>query len=387
MRSRSIRDLDAQQAYLEALNRDRLQGYLDFLAAYPDDPMAKRVRAIVAARREATTWRQTRFVDTPDAYWSYLLRYPRGPHAPDARRRLAYLAAAIEPPPSFQLFDYDVPPPPPDEIIYLDRPVLIFDDPVFAFPPPPSAPNFFLAPPPPDFIILPPPPPPVDVFVLPIPVYQPVPIWIRPPAYVEPPPLNNVIFNNVHNTVVTNNITNTVTVTEPNGQTKTFAPTASGVSGAADAPSQGKGPAPTAGVAVIGPTLPPSVAQKAITIQRQNPQRQPAQQLLPPTPGQSPPSPAGTKPTPPPPAPPAATTPTSPPAPPTARPSPPPPRPPPPAGTKPTPPPPAPRAARPSSPPPSATRPRLPPPPAARPSPPPSNCPPGTRLVNGKCVR
>jgi uncharacterized caspase-like protein len=387
MRSRSIRDLDAQQAYLEALNRDRLQGYLDFLAAYPDDPMAKRVRAIVAARREATTWRQTRFVDTPDAYWSYLLRYPRGPHAPDARRRLAYLAAAIEPPPSFQLFDYDVPPPPPDEIIYLDRPVLIFDDPVFAFPPPPSAPNFFLAPPPPDFIILPPPPPPVDVFVLPIPVYQPVPIWIRPPAYVEPPPLNNVIFNNVHNTVVTNNITNTVTVTEPNGQTKTFAPTASGVSGAADAPSQGKGPAPTAGVAVIGPTLPPSVAQKAITIQRQNPQRQPAQQLLPPTPGQSPPPPAGTKPTPPPPAPPAATTPTSPPAPPTARPSPPPPRPPPPAGTKPTPPPPAPRAARPSSPPPSATRPRLPPPPAARPSPPPSNCPPGTRLVNGKCVR
>jgi uncharacterized caspase-like protein len=60
IRSRPIRDLDAQQAYLEALDRDTLQGYLDFLAAYSDDPMAKRVRAIVAARREAITWRHTR---------------------------------------------------------------------------------------------------------------------------------------------------------------------------------------------------------------------------------------------------------------------------------------------------------------------------------------
>ena len=53
--------------------------------------MAKRVRAIVAARREAITWRRTYRADTPDAYWSYLRRYPRGPHAADARRRLAIL--------------------------------------------------------------------------------------------------------------------------------------------------------------------------------------------------------------------------------------------------------------------------------------------------------
>ena len=43
--------------------------------------MAKRVRAIVAARREAITWRRTYLADTPDAYWSYLRRYPQGPHA------------------------------------------------------------------------------------------------------------------------------------------------------------------------------------------------------------------------------------------------------------------------------------------------------------------
>jgi hypothetical protein len=47
--------------------------YSEYLAAYPDDPMAARVRAIVAARREAMTWRRTRLVDTP-AYWSYLRR-------------------------------------------------------------------------------------------------------------------------------------------------------------------------------------------------------------------------------------------------------------------------------------------------------------------------
>src|SRR5579885_867464 len=146
LRGRPIRDLDAQQAYLEALDRDTLQGYLDFVAAYPNDPMAARVRAIIAARREAIVWRHTRNVDTPDAYWSYLQRYPRGPHAADARRRLAYLAATLEPPPSFAVIDYDVPPPPPDEFVYVDRPVLYFDDPDFDFPPPPPPLVVFLPP-------------------------------------------------------------------------------------------------------------------------------------------------------------------------------------------------------------------------------------------------
>ena len=105
-----------------ALDRDTLQGYEDFITAYPQDPLTKRVRAIVAARREAITWRRTYRADTSDAYWSYLQRYPRGPHAADARRRLAILSAAIEPPPTFTVLDYDVPPPPPDEIVYVDRP-------------------------------------------------------------------------------------------------------------------------------------------------------------------------------------------------------------------------------------------------------------------------
>ena len=95
--------------------------------------MAKRVRAIAAARREAITWRRTYRADTPNAYWSYLQRYPRGPHAADARRRLAILTAPLEPPPTFDVIDYDVPPPPPEEFIYVDRPVLAFGDPEFDF--------------------------------------------------------------------------------------------------------------------------------------------------------------------------------------------------------------------------------------------------------------
>ncbi len=184
IRARPMRELGAQDAYALALERDSVQGYQDFIAAYPDDPMSKRVRAIVAARREAITWRRTCAIDTPPAYWSYLRRYPDGPHATDAHRRLAYLSAALEPPPAFAAVDYELPPPPPEEVVYVRRPVLVFDDPIYAFAPPPPAPVFFLAPPPPEFVFLAPPPPPVAVFVLPIPVYRPVPVWVRPPVYV-----------------------------------------------------------------------------------------------------------------------------------------------------------------------------------------------------------
>ncbi|WP_223977031.1 caspase domain-containing protein, partial [Bradyrhizobium sp. RD5-C2] len=207
LRTKPIRDFPAQDAYAAALERDTLQGYEDYLQAYPTDPLAKRVRAIVAARREAITWRRTYSADTPDAYWSYLHRYPRGPHSYDARRRLAYLSAALEPPPQFAAIDYDVPPPPPDEIVYVDRPVLYYSDPVFAFAPPPPPPIFFLPPPPPDFVVLPPPPPPIGLFVLPTPFFVAIPAYVAAPAYVVPPQ-NNIVFNNIHNTTVINTVIN-----------------------------------------------------------------------------------------------------------------------------------------------------------------------------------
>lgn len=207
IRNKPIRDLGVQDAYAAALERDTLPAYEEFLAAYPGDPMSKRVMAIVAARREAITWRRTYRNDTPEAYWSYLRRYSRGPHAGDARRRLAILTAPLEPPPTFAMMDYDVPPPPPEEIVYVDRPVLLFGDPVFGFAPPPPPPVYYLPPPPPDFIVLEPPLPVVGLFVLPQPLFVPIPVFVRPPVYVAPPP-NNIVFNNIHNTTVINTVIN-----------------------------------------------------------------------------------------------------------------------------------------------------------------------------------
>jgi uncharacterized caspase-like protein len=258
IRNKPIRDLGVRDAYAAVLERDTLPAYEDFLAAYPDDPMAKRVRAIAAARREAITWRRTYRTDTPNAYWSYLQRYPRGPHAADARRRLAILTAPIEPPATFDVIDYDVPPPPPEEFLYVDRPVLAFGDPEFDFLPPPPAPVYYLPPPPDDFVILEPPPPPIGLFILPQPIFVPIPVYVRPPLYVAPPP-NNIIFANIHNTTVINNVINR---RPPPGSPAVgdagLGARAGGRPGAPVAPGQG----------AATPTLPPAVAQRANLIQQ-----------------------------------------------------------------------------------------------------------------------
>ena len=213
IRNKPIRDLGVQDAYAAALERDTLPAYEEFLAAYPGDPMANRVMAIVAARREAITWRRTYRADTPDAYWSYLRRYPRGPHAGDARRRLAILTVPLEPPPSFAMMDYDVPPPPPD------------------------------------FIVLPPPLPVVGLFVLPQPVFVPIPVFVRPPVYVAPPP-NNIIYQNIHNTTVINTVIN-----------QPPAP-AAGLAASSLAPAVAGRATPA------GPAVPQAVVQRAALIQQ-----------------------------------------------------------------------------------------------------------------------
>jgi len=250
MRDKPIRELSVQDAYAAALDHDTMQGYEDFLATYPSDPLSRRVRAIVAARREALTWLRTYRTDTPEAYWSYLRRYPRGPHAADARRRLAILTAPIEPPPTFTVIDYDIPPPPPEEIVYVDRPVFIFSE--FDFAPPPPPPVYFLPPPPPEFIVLAPPPPPIGIFILPQPIFVPIPVYVRPPIYVRPPP-NNIIFANIHNTTVINNVINRPPQAPPGGP--------------AGAPGNSGRPGP-GGIGSAGPALPPAVAQRATLIQQ-----------------------------------------------------------------------------------------------------------------------
>src|SRR5580693_910935 len=190
VRAKPIRDFSSvDDAYAAALDRDTIDGYQQFLAVYPNSPYSARVAGMLAVRREAIIWRRCVIADTPPAYWSYLRRYPNGPHVWDARRRLAMLSAAYDPPPDFAYYDFGVPPPPPDELGYVDGPVIIFAGPRYA--PPPRPPLFFLPPRPREYAVLPPPPPPSARFGLPIPAGPAVPAFVRPPRGVEfrgPPP-------------------------------------------------------------------------------------------------------------------------------------------------------------------------------------------------------
>ena len=292
IRDKPMGDLSVTDAYTAALERDTMQGYQDFLVAYPSDPMSKRVRAILAARREAITWRRTYIADTPQAYWSYLRRYPDGPHAWDARRRLATLNALLQPPPSFAMIDYDVPPPPPDEGVYVDRPVFYFGDPDFGFAPPPPPPVYFLPPPPPDFVVLAPPIVAVGLFLLPRPMFVPIPAYVRPPVYVQPPP-NNVVFNNIHNTTVINNVINNPT---PPAGAATGAPTPpNNVVQRASLIQQGKLPAPQS--ASINATAKPGTATVTPANTTSQPQFRRENALPVPGKGNTPAAPVATVPT------------------------------------------------------------------------------------------
>ena len=186
IRAKPMRDFGSvEDAYAAAIALDTLDAYEQFLAMYPDSPFSRRIAAMLAVRREEMIWRRCVMADTPPAYWSYLRRYPRGPHVWDARRRLAILAAMAEPPPDFAFIDFGVPPPPPDEMGFIDQPVLMFIGPAFLPPPPP--PLFFLPPRPREFVVLPPPPPPGGRFLLPVAAAAAaavVPAFVRPPRTV-----------------------------------------------------------------------------------------------------------------------------------------------------------------------------------------------------------
>ncbi|HEY5203619.1 MAG TPA: caspase family protein [Roseiarcus sp.] len=163
---RPISSFSAEDAYAAAVERDTMKSYREFLAAYPHSDQARRVRAILAVRREAAYWRRTVGANTPRAYWTYLHTYPKGPHIPDARRRLAMLSAEFQPPPDFRPETFaDLPPPPPDELVYDDRPIYAFDD--FGPPPPPPPVQYGYVEDD-DWRDLPPPPPPAEIGLLPV---------------------------------------------------------------------------------------------------------------------------------------------------------------------------------------------------------------------------
>jgi uncharacterized caspase-like protein len=163
-----LKQLSAAEAYQTVIARDRLSDYEEFLRDHRRSEQAKRIEAILAARREALFWRRALDSNSPRGYWTYLNRYPHGPHAYDAGRRLDALAARRVPPPDFAVIEYeDLPPPPPDEFVYADRPVYYFGGDDYGPPPPPPPPAYVVEYDDDDWRNLPPPPPPTLAGVLP----------------------------------------------------------------------------------------------------------------------------------------------------------------------------------------------------------------------------
>jgi len=122
-----LKSLSVEEAYEAVIARDDLKDYEEFLREHRKSEQARRVEAILAARREALFWRRALNRNKPEAYWTYLKLYPHGPHAYDAAVRLDALSARREPPQDFDAVEYDdLPPPPRSERVYADRPYYYF---------------------------------------------------------------------------------------------------------------------------------------------------------------------------------------------------------------------------------------------------------------------
>jgi len=79
--SRSVR-----QAYDYVLSENRPQYYREFIELYPRDPLANRIRALLAGLLQAAAWHQTVLANSPAAYKSFSEIYSDSPYAPVALR-------------------------------------------------------------------------------------------------------------------------------------------------------------------------------------------------------------------------------------------------------------------------------------------------------------
>ena len=109
---RPIQEIGPEDAYAYAVEVDDLPTYVEYVRIYPNSAYTPRVWAMIRARREALMWREALLVNSPDAYWTYLERYPDGLYVFDARRRLRRLAAAERPPGGWRMMEFAHVPPP-----------------------------------------------------------------------------------------------------------------------------------------------------------------------------------------------------------------------------------------------------------------------------------
>ncbi len=105
--SRPMRDVGPDEAYALAIELDSIEGYAEFLEAYPRHPYGRRLFQLIRSRREALAWLRANQINTPPSYWTYLRRYPRGLYAFDATRRLRSLGMTSTPPADFKPIEFD----------------------------------------------------------------------------------------------------------------------------------------------------------------------------------------------------------------------------------------------------------------------------------------
>ncbi|MGL4811267.1 MAG: caspase family protein, partial [Beijerinckiaceae bacterium] len=157
-RATPFRELDAATAYAVAIERNTLKDYREFLSVFPNDPLAAKIKARMAQRREALAWQKANRKKTREAYWTYRKFYPRGLHFEEAGLELVELGAPLRAPPDFEVETWEeFEPPPPEELAYYEE---IIEQPgryrdILPPPPPPM-----LMPRGPGYDYIPPPPPP-----------------------------------------------------------------------------------------------------------------------------------------------------------------------------------------------------------------------------------
>ncbi|MGP8123858.1 MAG: caspase domain-containing protein, partial [Xanthobacteraceae bacterium] len=171
-----LSQLSPDDAYTVAIEEDSLEVYQWFVQLFPKYQYAAQIWDVITARRDELLWQRAVAVNTRNAYWNYLDRFPNGIHAGEAQQALASMDAPQQPPQDYVPQPVQLPPDYYDEAMGLGEilqmgmnALPVFDDtpPDFIDVPPPLPPFFF------------PPRPPRIVLVTP------------PPAVVKPPPVVN----------------------------------------------------------------------------------------------------------------------------------------------------------------------------------------------------
>ena len=209
LRRRPLRELDAATAYALVIERDTLKDYRDFLTAFPNDPLAGKIRARMAQKREARAWQLAARKKTREALWTYRKYYPRGAHYDEAGYELSEMGAPVAPPPQFEVERWDeFEPPADDEIAYYEE--IVTEPRRYRDIMPPPPPPMFMSPSRVYEEIPPPPPPSSGPGMLPLiglgalgaaaiiprlvrrpPPRPDAPRWAAPPPNMPPPTLVN----------------------------------------------------------------------------------------------------------------------------------------------------------------------------------------------------